>query len=131
MRSNCLRLLREAHHNHEQIEKSVYQKSFDKSAKKSDDEFNEFLYSVYAVKVLLNLSDDDCVNVVNLSKEELDPAKYQSDVLLSHRERVRGLYKCPRCKSWHTNYIQMQTRSADEGMTVKCECFDCNYVWKL
>ena len=41
-----------------------------------------------------------------------------------------GFFKCGRCKSVKTTYYQMQTRSADEPMTVFVSCFNCGQNWK-
>ena len=42
-----------------------------------------------------------------------------------------GILKCPRCKSMKTEYIEVQTRSADEPTTKKCTCVNCDYRWKF
>ena len=42
-----------------------------------------------------------------------------------------GILKCPRCKSMKTEYVEVQTRSADEPTTKKCSCNDCDYRWKF
>jgi len=42
-----------------------------------------------------------------------------------------GILKCPRCKSMKTEYVEVQTRSADEPTTKKCNCNDCDYRWKF
>lgn len=42
-----------------------------------------------------------------------------------------GILKCPRCKSMKTEYIEVQTRSADEPTTKKCLCNNCDYRWKF
>lgn len=41
-----------------------------------------------------------------------------------------GLYECSRCKSKKTYSRQVQTRSADEGMTSIIQCSECNKVWR-
>ena len=41
-----------------------------------------------------------------------------------------GFFKCGRCKSIKTTYFQMQTRSADEPMTVFVSCLNCGKNWK-
>lgn len=41
-----------------------------------------------------------------------------------------GFFKCGRCKSMKTTYYQMQTRSADEPMTVFVSCLNCEKNWK-
>jgi len=42
---------------------------------------------------------------------------------------MSGVFKCKRCGSENTSYVQKQTRSADEGMTTFITCEDCNNHW--
>jgi DNA-directed RNA polymerase subunit M/transcription elongation factor TFIIS len=42
----------------------------------------------------------------------------------------KGIFKCRRCKSHKTTYYEMQTRSADEPMTVFITCHNCDSRWK-
>lgn len=42
-----------------------------------------------------------------------------------------GAYQCARCKSKKTVYTQLQTRSADEPMTVYIQCLQCERRWKM
>jgi DNA-directed RNA polymerase subunit M/transcription elongation factor TFIIS len=39
-------------------------------------------------------------------------------------------YECPECGVRNVQYTQMQTRSADEGMTSFCQCMSCLHRWK-
>ena len=39
-------------------------------------------------------------------------------------------YACPKCNARKTWYYQVQTRSADEGMTVFITCAVCDHHWK-
>lgn len=41
-----------------------------------------------------------------------------------------SLLKCRKCKSDKCGYNEMQTRSADEPMTVFAYCLDCGHRWK-
>jgi DNA-directed RNA polymerase subunit M/transcription elongation factor TFIIS len=43
---------------------------------------------------------------------------------------VKGIFKCPKCKSNRTIDYQLQTRSADEPMTAKVSCMDCGFYGK-
>lgn len=42
-----------------------------------------------------------------------------------------GILKCGKCKSKKTTYFQLQTRSADEGLTNFCQCLACGNRWKF
>jgi len=46
-------------------------------------------------------------------------------------EKRRGIMACGRCKSWSTDYYQLQTRSADESITSFFTCLDCGKRWKV
>lgn len=41
-----------------------------------------------------------------------------------------SLLQCGKCKSHKTSYFELQTRSADEAMTVYARCFACGARWK-
>ena len=40
-------------------------------------------------------------------------------------DSYQGMLKCNQCSSWNTRYIEFQTRSADEPLTVFMRCVDC------
>jgi len=44
--------------------------------------------------------------------------------------RYSDVYECPNCGDRNVHYTQMQTRSADEGMTNFCQCMTCKHRWK-
>ena len=81
--------------------------------------------------------------IVYKSKNELlDPfEKAKKDyiiqeTLLKHSSVAKpivqgnGMFTCGRCKSKKTTYYQLQTRSADEGLTTFVQCQNCNNRWK-
>lgn len=41
-----------------------------------------------------------------------------------------GLTTCPNCKSSNVDYQHVQTRRADEGLTLLVKCNDCNKLIK-
>lgn len=41
-----------------------------------------------------------------------------------------GAFTCRRCKSKKTTFVLLQTRSADEPMTMYCQCLACQSRWK-
>lgn len=46
------------------------------------------------------------------------------------REMPDGVFRCGRCKSKKTTYYEMQTRCADEPMTVFVTCVNCGNRWR-
>jgi len=84
-------------------------------------------------------------NAVNLSPQGLWPdgphakaekkridmemkKEYASNIM--NQKDYKGLFRCGRCKSYKTTYYEMQTRSADEPMTVFITCHACDNRWK-
>ena len=58
--------------------------------------------------------------------------KYNRDKYLYEPklEAMTDQFKCGRCKSRKCTYYEMQTRSADEGMTIFVTCINCGKRWK-
>ena len=73
------------------------------------------------------------------SKARLDAAEHAKMALMDDRTYKNyagkatedGILKCPKCKSMKTDYVEVQTRSADEPTTKKCICNVCDYRWKF
>lgn len=70
--------------------------------------------------------DGPCAKRIE-DKIHLDMRKQSHDNEIKNQD---GLFKCGRCKSQKTSYYQMQTRSADEPMTVFVSCLSCGKNWK-
>ncbi len=104
------------------------------------------MYHILIIRAIENLKNTYCLESLRnntwkpeefafMDKDILNPEKWQ--VLQDQRMpkniniKRKGSHKCPKCKSWYTTFSQAQTRSADEGMTVRVECHDCSYVFKL
>lgn len=45
-------------------------------------------------------------------------------------ENYKGLFQCWKCRDYKTTYYELQTRSADEPMTVFITCHECDITWK-
>jgi transcription elongation factor S-II len=78
--------------------------------------------------------------LVNMTNQELFPEhwkqlideKYRKNKVLyeTKKEAMTDQFKCRRCSSRETCYYEMQTRSADEPMTIFITCLNCGNRWK-
>jgi len=50
--------------------------------------------------------------------------------LMRDKDAPDGAFTCSKCKSKKTVFYEMQTRSADEPMTVFIQCLSCRRRWK-
>mgnify|MGYP001430484152 CR=1 FL=1 len=64
--------------------------------------------------------------------KELIDEKYRRDKILyeTKKEAMTDQFKCSKCHSRETCYFEMQTRSADEPMTIFITCLNCGKRWK-
>lgn len=83
--------------------------------------------------------------LAHLGKKELNPQGWKKvDDILRNSEKKSSLevelkkeqvessqVVCGRCRSQQVEYRQLQTRSADEGLTTRFECMACGLVWKV
>jgi DNA-directed RNA polymerase subunit M/transcription elongation factor TFIIS len=82
-------------------------------------------------------------DVIDMRPEDLWPdGPYAKEIEVGIHKQLRkaylaqeiknqeGFFVCGRCKSKKTTYFQMQTRSADEPMTVFVSCLNCDRNWK-
>ena len=53
------------------------------------------------------------------------------DTTVERAKGVQGMFTCPKCRKDKTTYYQMQTRSADEPMTVFITCTSCQHRWRM
>lgn len=98
---------------------------------------------LFNIKDVISLIDTDkvtCFNVASVDHYTINPGlwkpiidRYQNRricTLISDSDiKYDGLLKCEACKSWNTRFVTVQTRSADEPMTVFATCIDCNTNW--
>lgn len=52
------------------------------------------------------------------------------DYNVANDKDYKGIFRCEKCRNYKTTYYQMQTRSADEPMTVFVTCHVCKITWK-
>jgi len=51
--------------------------------------------------------------------------------LVDSDEKHDGILQCEQCRNFKTRYTELQTRGADEPMTVFAMCLDCDHHWTL
>ena len=54
-----------------------------------------------------------------------------SDWIEKHGQITEGVYKCRICGGKKTVQKELQTRSADEPMTIFITCVNCKNTWKI
>lgn len=114
------------------------------------------LYKQTYVKLIVNLTHSKCeylLNKIAFGDVKLEDVPYLTphescpdiwnDIIRKQCEvsalqdqqffqaATDSIFKCSRCKSRKVYHYQMQTRSADESMTVYCTCTECKKVWKF
>lgn len=81
-------------------------------------------------------------NVSNMTHQDLRPDIYEPylsakqkrealSILVDSEDKHDGILKCEQCNNFKTRYIELQTRGADEPMTVFAMCLDCDHHWTL
>ena len=88
----------------------------------------------------INSEGFDLDNISNMSRYDIFPdrwkhlieEKIRKDKILSEMKPHAMTYQiqCNKCKSRKCSYYAMQTRSADEPMTMFMTCLNCNSRWK-
>lgn len=79
--------------------------------------------------------------VANMTPHEMFPELYEPiyerlaakelrKMAISHKDAPDGAYTCRACKSKKTQYTCLQTRSADEPMSIFVSCLQCGKRWK-
>ena len=51
--------------------------------------------------------------------------------IVDAKEKYDGILKCDACSSMKTRYVELQTRSADEPLTVFANCLACDHRWTI
>lgn len=131
-------------------EVAIYNFSIKDSVEKSiprswDDIRFRKIYLNKVRSIVANIKRDEtlltlkAVDVVFMHNYKLAPKVWEKAIQKVEKKRnmmviVReknndGLYQCE-CRSKNTTFHQMQTRGADEPMTVFITCHDCDTHWK-
>lgn len=123
------------------------EKGIESIAKIGIDDLDLMLYTTHIVKVLENLKNQYVLknlknnnwkpeDLASMDKDAFEPEKWQKiheDRLPKNieKEKRKSTTKCPKCKSWYTEYTTAQTRSADEPSTLFFLCTDCEHRWRM
>lgn len=91
------------------------------------------------VKMVLN-SEIKSHEIAFMTHQEMSPEKWEELIKAKsirdknkfeqNIEAATDTFTCKKCRSNKCTYYQMQTRSADEPMTIFVTCIDCGNRWK-
>jgi transcription elongation factor S-II len=122
-----------------------------KVVKKWDNPFFVQIYLDHLRSIYINLSNEKLINMINsgeikaqelafMTHQEMYPEKWEELIKAKSirdknkfeqtLEAATDTFTCRKCKSKKCTYYQMQTRSADEPMTIFVTCIDCGNRWK-
>ena len=122
-----------------------------KVVKKWDNPYFTQLYVDHLRSIYMNLKNKELIDMINTSKikpheiafmthqemrpdiwKELIEIKQKKDMLKfeNNMEASTDTFTCRKCKSRKCSYYQLQTRSADEPMTLFVSCLDCGARFK-
>ena len=78
------------------------------------------------------LSFMDCTKTFPEKWKDLIDEKYRRDKVLYEMDEnfATDQFKCSKCKMRKCSYFELQTRSADEPMTIFVTCLNCGKRWK-
>jgi transcription elongation factor S-II len=122
-----------------------------KVVKKWDNPFFVQIYLDRLRSIYINLKNDDLIKSVNngeiksqdvafMTHQEFCPEKWEE--LIKEKcirdknkfeqtiEAMTDRFTCRKCRSKKSTYYQLQTRSADEGITTYVTCVSCGNRWK-
>jgi len=122
-----------------------------KVVKKWDNPYFVQLYVDHLRSIYNNLKNEKLVQLVItetvkshtiafMTHQEMCPEKWEALIKAKmirdknkfeqHLEAATDTFTCRKCKSKKCSYYQLQTRSADEPMTIFVTCIDCGNRWK-
>jgi transcription elongation factor S-II len=122
-----------------------------KVVKKWDNPFFVQIYLDHLRSIYNNLKNEKLIEMVNngeikshelafMTHQEICPEKWEELIKAKsirdknkfeqNLEAMTDTFKCRKCYSRKCSYYQMQTRSADEPMSIYINCLCCGNRWK-
>jgi transcription elongation factor S-II len=122
-----------------------------KVVKKWDNPFFVQIYLDHLRSVFTNLKNENIIKMVSngeiksheiafMTHQEMNPEKWESLIKAKsikdknkfeqNVEANTDRFTCGKCRSKNCSYMQLQTRSADEPMTIYVSCNQCGKRWK-
>lgn len=140
----------------ENLEKGIYNWALKeatnrKVVKKWDNPFFVQIYLDHLRSIYINLKNDKLIaqvvsgeikshTIAFMTHHEMLPERWAEMIRIKsirdkskfevNLEATTDTFTCRKCKSKKCSYYQMQTKSADESMTVYISCLDCGARWK-
>lgn len=137
------------------LEKGVYNYALKEAerrrvVKKWDNDSFVLIYTNHLRSTMSNLTPENVQSVLDgttkphmlafMTHQELCPSKWE-ELLTAKAKRDQSKFEsrlvantdsftCRKCKSNQCTYYAMQTRSADEPMTLYIQCISCENRWK-
>jgi DNA-directed RNA polymerase subunit M/transcription elongation factor TFIIS len=104
--------------------------------------FRAIMFNAGVIKTLIADNTIEPIQVAGVDHYTLAPHLYDGfhekkrqrelyTALADAEEAYDGILKCDTCSSMKTRYVEVQTRSADEPMTVFARCMNCGVHWTL
>uniref|UniRef100_A0AC35UCE1 DNA-directed RNA polymerase I subunit H n=1 Tax=Rhabditophanes sp. KR3021 TaxID=114890 RepID=A0AC35UCE1_9BILA len=111
---------------------AIRSKIFNVRDKKNPNLRNNILTGVIEPKQFAVFTSEDMQSdsMKKLREQFTQEAINEHQIAVAEAGDANGIHKCGKCKSKLVNYFQMQTRSADEGMTIFYNCQKCGNRWK-
>lgn len=101
---------------------------------------NSYIKNFSLIKRLLSKEIDE-FKLAKLSPSEIFPERWTEFIMKYEKELMKdlpvekehedGILQCRKCKSFKTEYNEVQTRSADESTSKLCYCWSCGHRWRF